>query len=369
MDHERSRVLQVTKVKLSSRSNGRFPDTLGSNTDCVRIVLIGKTGVGKSATGNTILGKKVFETSIFSTSMTEVCQKGTAIVNGQAVAVVDTPGLFDTKVPNEVIKKEIMKCFSYLAPGPHAFLLVLSIGSKMTAEERETVNLIKGAFGTNAEKFIIILFTKGDGLEWFSIENYVKKGDREIKKLIDDCDGRFHVVNNKEKDPSQVIDLMKKINIMVKNNGGDCYTNEMFQMAEDAIKKKFEKLMREREEEIQREKEQLQAKFEEDLRVMMKEKTEELERERKDREIMLKEKEESMKNEMKERYEKEKRDREEEDDRRREAQEQIWAKTVQELKRKQKEQGEQMERDHTERIKEERDKAEKEQKHVEKDVE
>ena len=173
----------------------------------------------------------------FLSSVTRQCCKQTGEVFGRQVTIVDTPGLFDTSLPECTVQREISKCINMSAPGPHAILLVIKMG-RFTKEQQDAVRQVEEIFGEDAWKYTIVLFTRDDQTG-ADMERQLQEAGPELQKILTKAGHRYHVLNNgRTNDRGQVLDLLERVQQMVDANGGQYYSNYTYLQVVELLQKR-----------------------------------------------------------------------------------------------------------------------------------
>ncbi|XP_014263248.2 GTPase IMAP family member 4 [Maylandia zebra] len=168
------------------------------------------------------------ETFTSKDSSKDRTQKSHSTVEGQKVAVVDTPGLFKPGKHEDELVNEIKRSIDLASPGPHVFLLVLRFGM-ITSEELEVLEVFVRTFGRRALAYTTVVFThRNEDEDYEANIQEAMIESKDFRELIEQCQWRYFAFNIEDKSPAQVTELLKKITPMGKDY---FYTPDMLQEA------------------------------------------------------------------------------------------------------------------------------------------
>lgn len=136
-----------------------------------------------------------FKTDVSQASETvqsALCRK---TVDGRKLLVIDTPGFYNTNLPEKEFKKELMTAYHMTSPGPHAFVYTIP-KCRLYNEHLGLLNKLESIFGSDVFKYLIVVLAVHE----LETENTALKDDAEIlRNFLKDSlkhDIRVVVVDN-----------------------------------------------------------------------------------------------------------------------------------------------------------------------------
>ena len=104
----------------------------------------------------------------------------------RALVVIDTPGLADELVSEAALFTEIGKSIELAGPrGVTAFLLVLSLASRVTEEDVATIESLAALFGPTMFNQTVVVWTHGNALQGTSLEAYLEGASARLRRLLE----------------------------------------------------------------------------------------------------------------------------------------------------------------------------------------
>lgn len=159
---------------------------------------------------------------------------------------MDTPDWFSSEQTPDEVRAQISSCVALSSPGPHAFLLCVPLDQPAKIE-LQALSALKNVFGPESvEKHTLLLFTYTDRLRASgkagdkSVEDYIASQRGDLIKLVEKCGDRYHIVEKGDGsvEKENVAELLEKVEQLVKEAGGQCYSSLAFQEAEHKVRQK-----------------------------------------------------------------------------------------------------------------------------------
>lgn len=159
--------------------------------------------------------------------------------------MVDTPGWWMNYFCDEspvFDRRELVLSLSLCPPGPHVFLLVIRVDRSFTETYRRAVQEHLQLISEHIWSRVIVLFSFGDWLAGTTTEQCIESEGEPLQWLVERCDNRYHVLNNKTKgDGFQVRELIGKIEEMLAN----CNNGLHYKMKREVMEQLEGKMRRE----------------------------------------------------------------------------------------------------------------------------
>ncbi|KAL0198701.1 hypothetical protein M9458_007241, partial [Cirrhinus mrigala] len=151
-------------------------------------------------------------------------------LHGCQINMVELPALFNTRISQEEVMHQILRCVSLCHPGVHVFLLIIP-DAPLTDEVKAEMEEIQRIFSSRIKKHIMFVIMQNSGHQTAEL-------NKETQAVIESFGGRHNFFSPK----TQVSTLMENIKQMVEENRQEFFSTETFLEAQMKTLMKFEEM-------------------------------------------------------------------------------------------------------------------------------
>lgn len=163
------------------------------------------------------------------------------------MVVVSSPAWFNADCPDER-KKHILSFITLSVPGPHAFLLCVSL-KEPSSGEAQALDVLDQLFGPDVvSQHTTILFTHTVELdEDESLEEYLGTWRKDVQELVRRCGNRYHVLEpHSEEAEDAFCKLVEKVEELMKENGEQHFSCPLYEEVETRLRDRQAEILKER---------------------------------------------------------------------------------------------------------------------------
>ncbi|XP_073699554.1 GTPase IMAP family member 8-like [Garra rufa] len=175
----------------------------------LNLVVCGSNRELKSFISNLILKQSERRSELSSE-----CVRRDVELDGRLISLVELPALFNTQLSEEEVMRQTHCCVSLCHPGVHVFILIIP-GDPLNNEDRAEIEEIQRIFSSRINKHIMILIKQNS-------EHQTAELNEETQSFIERFGGRHQFIDLN----TQVSVLMEKLEQMVEENRGVCFSTE-----------------------------------------------------------------------------------------------------------------------------------------------
>ncbi|KAL3054315.1 hypothetical protein OYC64_006609 [Pagothenia borchgrevinki] len=210
----------------------------------LRLVVLGRDVAGRRSAVCSILGLQDSEQGA-ETPVIQESSKHRGEAAGRQVEVVSSGSWFGSGCDPEERRRNISSFISRSSPGPHAFLLCLSLNqpSEGEAVALQVLDQLLGSSAIRTRTFI--LFTHTEELqEDETLEEYLLTWRKDLLQLVEKCGERYHTLERGEK---AVEELMEKVEQVLSSESGEKHFScDLYREAEERVKRRQEEIVKQR---------------------------------------------------------------------------------------------------------------------------